>query len=129
MRNFLARRLLFAALSMIVASMAVFGLAHAKEDPINLFIQPGYFMAPETLAALKAKWGLDKPLVLQYLTWAGNMLRGDLGDSVQQQRPVTKIVGEKWGGHRATCNCRLDIRNDYRGSPGNHFGAKTGDRD
>ena len=97
MRNFLARRLLFAALSMIVASMAVFGLAHAKEDPINLFIQPGYFMAPETLAALKAKWGLDKPLVLQYLTWAGNMLRGDLGDSVQQQRPVTKIVGEKWG--------------------------------
>ncbi|MCH7972008.1 MAG: ABC transporter permease [Chloroflexi bacterium] len=97
MRNFLARRLLFAALSMIVASMAVFGLAHAKEDPINLFIQPGYFMAPETLAALKAKWGLDKPLVLQYLTWAGNMLRGDLGDSVQQKRPVTKIVGEKWG--------------------------------
>ena len=88
---------MFAALSMIVASMAVFGLAHAKEDPINLFIQPGYFMAPETLAALKAKWGLDKPLVLQYLTWAGNMLRGDLGDSVQQQRPVTKIVGEKWG--------------------------------
>ncbi|MCH8228694.1 MAG: ABC transporter permease [Chloroflexi bacterium] len=97
MRNFLARRVLFAALSMIVASMAVFGLAHAKEDPINLFIQPGYFISPETLAALKAKWGLDKPLVLQYLTWAGNMLRGDLGDSVQQQRPVTKIVGEKWG--------------------------------
>ena len=32
---------MFAALSMIVASMAVFGLAHAKEDPINLFIQPG----------------------------------------------------------------------------------------
>ena len=88
---------MFAALSMIVASMAVFGLAHAKEDPINLFIQPGYFMAPETLAALKAKWGLDKPLVLQYLTWAGNMLRGDLGDSVQQQRPVTKIVGENGG--------------------------------
>jgi peptide/nickel transport system permease protein len=97
MRNFLARRLMFAALSMIVASMAVFGLAHAKEDPINLFIQPGYFISPETLAALKAKWGLDKPLITQYLTWAGNMLRGDLGNSVQQNRPVTKIVGEKWG--------------------------------
>ena len=74
--------------------MAVFGLAHAKEDPINLFIQPGYFVSPETLEALKAKWGLDKPLVMQYLTWAGNMLRGDLGDSVQQQRPVTKIIGD-----------------------------------
>jgi len=77
--------------------MAVFGLAHAKEDPINLFIQPGYFISPETLGALKAKWGLDKPLALQYLTWAGNMLRGDLGDSVQQSRPVTRILGEKWG--------------------------------
>ena len=97
MKNFLARRLIFSILSLFFASMAVFGLAHAKEDPINLFIQPGYFVSPETLEALKAKWGLDKPLVLQYLTWAGNMLRGDLGDSVQQQRPVTKIIGEKWG--------------------------------
>jgi peptide/nickel transport system permease protein len=97
MRNFLARRLLFAFISLVVASMAVFGLAHAKEDPINLFIQPGYFVSPETLEALKAKWGLDKPLVTQYLTWLGNMLRGDLGDSVQQQRPVTTIVFEKWG--------------------------------
>ena len=85
---------MFAALSMIVASMAVFGLAHAKEDPINLFIQPGYFISPETLAALKAKWGLDKQLITQYLTWAGNMLRGDLANSVQQNRPVTKLVGE-----------------------------------
>ena len=97
MKNFLARRLVFSILSLFFASMAVFGLAHAKEDPINLFIQPGYFVSPETLEALKAKWGLDKPLVMQYLTWAGNMLRGDLGESVQQQRPVTKIMGEKWG--------------------------------
>ncbi|MDG0868103.1 ABC transporter permease [Candidatus Lucifugimonas marina] len=97
MKNFLARRLIFSVLSLFIASMAVFGLAHAKEDPINLFIQPGYFVSPETLEALKAKWGLDKPLALQYLTWAGNMLRGDLGESVQQQRPVTTIVGEKWG--------------------------------
>jgi peptide/nickel transport system permease protein len=97
MKNFLVRRLIFSILSLIIASMAVFGLAHAKEDPINLFIQPGYFVSPETLEALRAKWGLDKPLVLQYLAWAGNMLKGDLGDSVQQQRPVTTIVGEKWG--------------------------------
>lgn len=97
MKNFLARRLIFSALSLIVASMAVFGLAHAKEDPINLFIQPGYFISPETLEVLKAKWGLDKPLAIQYLTWAGNMLRGDLGESVEQQRPVVTIIGEKWG--------------------------------
>ena len=36
--------------------MAVFGLAHAKEDPINLFIQPGYFVSPETLEVLKEKY-------------------------------------------------------------------------
>ena len=60
MRNFLIRRLLFAVLSLIIASMAVFGLAHAKEDPINLFIQPGYFISPETLMQKRDAFNVGK---------------------------------------------------------------------
>ena len=98
MGSFLIRRLLFGVLSLIGATMVVFGLAHAKEDPINLFINAdGYFIAPETLEALRVKWGLDKPLVVQYFTWLGNVVRGDLGNSVQTQRPVAKIMRERWG--------------------------------
>jgi len=97
-RKFLLLRLVFAILSLIGATTVVFGLSHAKEDPINLFINAdGYFIAPETLEALREKWGLDKPLVIQYTTWLGNVIRGDLGRSVASQRPITTIMKERWG--------------------------------
>jgi peptide/nickel transport system permease protein len=96
--SFLIKRLFFSVISLLGATMLVFGLAHAKEDPINLFItaEAGY-ITEETLDALREKWGLDKPLVVQYFTWLGNLVRGDLGRSVQTQRPVTKTLGERWG--------------------------------
>ena len=83
---------------MLGATLLVFSLAHAKEDPINLFIQADSgFIAPETIEALRKKWGLDRPFVIQYFSWLGNTLRGDLGRSVQTQRPVVKTLSERWG--------------------------------
>jgi len=98
MRRFLIRRLIFAVLSVFGASIVVFGLAHAKEDPVNLFIRAdGYALAPEQIQAMKEKWGFDKPLVVQYFMWAGNMLQGDLGRSVEQGRKVIDILTDRWG--------------------------------
>ena len=98
MRRFLARRLLFAILSLFGASIAVFGLAHAKEDPVNLFIrEQSYGVSPEVLQAMKEKWGLDKPLIVQYFVWAGNVFHGDLGRSVETGRKVVDILKERWG--------------------------------
>ena len=46
-------------ISLIGATIVVFGLAHAKDDPINVFIRAeGYAIGPEQIAALRAKWGL-----------------------------------------------------------------------
>ena len=98
MRRFLVRRLFFALLSFFGATMVVFGLAHAKEDPVNLFIRAdGYAISPEQVQAMKEKWGLDKPLIIQYFTWMGNVLTGDLGTSVETQRKVMDIMKERWG--------------------------------
>ncbi len=98
MTTFLIKRVFFAVLSMLGATILVFALAHTKEDPINLFIQADSgFIAPETIEALREKWGLDKPLVVQYFSWLGNVLQGDLGRSVQTQRPVLKTLTERWG--------------------------------
>ena len=84
-------------ISLIGATIVVFGLAHAKDDPINVFIRAeGYAIGPEQIAALRAKWGLDKPIVLQYLTWLGNIARADLGRSVGTNRKVTVILRERW---------------------------------
>ena len=56
MRRFLIRRLVFAILSVFGASIVVFGLAHAKEDPLNLFIrEQSYGVSPEALQELKEK--------------------------------------------------------------------------
>ena len=98
MTGFLIKRLFFSVLSLLGATILVFSLAHTKEDPINLFIQADSGrIAPETLEALREKWGLDRPFVVQYFSWLGNVLRGDLGRSVQTSRPVTKTLTERWG--------------------------------
>ncbi len=44
---------------------------------------------------LRNQYGLDQPLYVQYLKWAGKMLRGDFGQSLEFQRPVREIVSER----------------------------------
>lgn len=50
---------------------------------------------PEELAPIVAQFGLDRPLVRQYLDYVGGLLRGDFGSSYQQFRPVWNIIGEQ----------------------------------
>ena len=45
---------------------------------------------PEIVQAFKEKWGLDKPLYVQYLTFLGNLTRGELGNSINTRRAITK---------------------------------------
>lgn len=49
-----------------------------------------------TMQALYAKYGLDKPLWMQYFMYLGNCLHGDLGISLQTNRAVTTIIGESF---------------------------------
>ena len=51
----------------------------------------------EELAEINATYGLDRPLVVQYLDYLAHLVRGDLGLSYQQYRPVTDIIGEQIG--------------------------------
>jgi oligopeptide transport system permease protein len=48
--------------------------------------------SPTTMANMRAKYGLDKPPVVQYFLYLGNVLRGDLGTSLTYERPVVDIV-------------------------------------
>ena len=51
-------------------------------DPITILT--GGKASPETVAALRARYGLDKPVYIQYLRFLANSLRGDLGTSILQ---------------------------------------------
>ncbi|MFI6516360.1 ABC transporter permease [Spirillospora sp. NPDC050679] len=52
---------------------------------------------PETLARLNAELGLDRPLAVQYLSFLGKAVRGDLGWSFQHGAPVTAVLGQEVG--------------------------------
>src|SRR5438105_15464955 len=45
--------------------------------------------------ALRKELGFDQPLVVQYLTWGGRLLQGDLGHSVRTHEPVLDDVGRR----------------------------------
>ncbi|QTI71302.1 ABC transporter permease [Gordonia polyisoprenivorans] len=49
------------------------------------------------IAAVNAQYGWDRPLIVQYFSYLGNLLRGDLGTSWELRRPVTEIIGEQVG--------------------------------
>jgi oligopeptide transport system permease protein len=55
-------------------------------------------LPPQTVARLNAKFGLDDPIYVQYIRWAGNLLQGDLGPSFKfADRTVNEIVGDGIG--------------------------------
>ncbi len=65
-------------------------LAMIPGDPITAML--GMDATPEAIAALRAKFALDEPLPLRFISWFGNLLIGDLGRSIQSGRPVLSMV-------------------------------------
>jgi peptide/nickel transport system permease protein len=79
---------------LLLLSVVAFALLRlAPGDPLALL--HGADLTPEERAAARAYWGLDDPLPVQYVRWAGNALRGDLGRSFADGRPVLGVIGER----------------------------------
>jgi peptide/nickel transport system permease protein len=54
-------------------------------------------LSAEQVAAIRAQYGFDQPLIVQYGTYLGRLLTGDLGDSYQRGVPVVQVIGEQLG--------------------------------
>ena len=95
MRRYLARRFIFAVLTLWGVTILVFGLSRLGPDPLLAYVRDDtYGLAADTVAELKAKWGLDKPVYVQYFVWLGNILQGDMGESIATQRSVSQTILE-----------------------------------
>ncbi len=93
--RFIARRLLFLVFLILGVSLLVFLISHlVPADPVLAFLSQRNIDDPEIVAAFKAKWGLDKPLLVQYFMYLKNLLRGDLGVSIRTHRPVLQDLAE-----------------------------------
>jgi peptide/nickel transport system permease protein len=87
MLKYFVRRLLQLIPLLIGVSLISFFVMHlAPGDPTALFTDPN--IDPQELARIRANWGLDKPIIVQYFYWLGNVLRGDFGTSYMTGRPV-----------------------------------------
>ncbi|HET9937726.1 MAG TPA: ABC transporter permease [Gaiella sp.] len=87
--RFLGRRLAALVVLALGITLIAFVLTQlVPGDPALSALGPVTSADPEAVAAYHEKWGMDKPLPVQYLTYLGNLLQGDLGISQLSHQPV-----------------------------------------
>lgn len=100
MGAYVIRRLLVNAVVFVFISIAIFLLVRAAPgDPVRMMINPEQLQSggPAFVAAKRHELGLDQPLPVQYVSWLGRAVTGDLGYSYLDHRPVTTVLGERVG--------------------------------
>ena len=94
MQRYIATRLLSAIPVLILVVVFVFALLRvAPGDPAQLIA--GEQASPEQMQAIRESLDLDKAIPVQFVTWLGKLLRGDLGESVGSRVPVAEIIGQR----------------------------------
>src|SRR5262249_47717968 len=94
MLDFLSRRLAPALGTLVLATIVVFAVVEVLPgDPALVML--GTDARPDTLAALRAKYGFDQPLAVRYWTWIGGLLSFDLGTSHAYGTSVAKLIGDR----------------------------------
>jgi peptide/nickel transport system permease protein len=95
MLTYLVRRLLLLFLVLFGVVTLVFFLIHLiPGDPVDIMLGDHALAADKD--ALRQALGLDRPLVNQYLSYLGDLLSGDLGNSIHSRRPVLAEIGERF---------------------------------
>lgn len=92
MTAFILRRLAQSIPVLLVVSLIVFFLMRLIPGDPALSLM-GQEATEEQLIAVRAAWGLDEPLYIQYLYWLGNLVRGDFGVSYFSRMPVADLIG------------------------------------
>jgi peptide/nickel transport system permease protein len=91
MTRYIIRRLIHSVFIIWgVATLVFFGLRAIPGDPVIQILGEEY--TPEAAEQLEKKLGLDEPIYVQYVTWMGDMLTGDMGQSIVSNETVTDAI-------------------------------------
>ena len=94
MRKFILRRCLQLIPLLIGISLISFFVMHlAPGDPTAMFVDPN--INPQELSHVRANWGLDKPVYVQYVLWLKNAVLLDFGRSYTTNQPVIGEIAER----------------------------------
>lgn len=95
MFSYIIRRLLLLIPIMFFASILVFGMSHLSKTDPALVMVGGKQTSPEVLENIREKYHLNEPVWKQYIIWAGNAVRGDLGESFKMKQSVSGMIAER----------------------------------
>lgn len=100
MLRFIVQRLLLLPFLVVLFSIIVFWLVQAPPgDFLTSYLanlaSSGSSIRQEQVDALNKQFGLDQPIYIQYLRWLDNLVHGDLGMSLEYQRPNTELIAER----------------------------------
>jgi len=98
MTAYIIRRLMLGVVILLLVTLLVFlAMRLLPGDPLIIFISQSQVevYSPEQLAELRHEYGLDKSLPMQYISWLGNMLRGDMGKSINLGQDVGYLVSTR----------------------------------
>ena len=95
MGRFILRRLFQMVLVLVGATMILFAALFIFGNPVENLGGAERARDPAVVAALEEKYGLNEPLVVQYVKYVGRLVHGDLGESYRLRRPVNEILPAK----------------------------------
>ena len=97
MKRYVGKRVLTGILCVIMSLCINFAIIHAAPgNPIRLLAGSDCH-SPEMVEALTEKYGLDQPVYIQFFRYVGNLLRGDMGNSIYTNEPVAKEIMDRLG--------------------------------
>lgn len=100
MVSYLLRRLILAILTIWIVSVLSFAIIQLPPgDYVTSYIAQmqasGSLVTQQEAENLRAQYGLDQPMLFQYARWAGLMVQGNFGMSMEWRRPVKEVIGER----------------------------------
>ncbi|KPC86385.1 ABC transporter permease, partial [Streptomyces sp. NRRL WC-3753] len=92
MGRYVARRLLQMIPVFIGSTLLIFLMMFALPgDPVRA-LAGEQAVDQAQIAALKAELGLDRPILVQYVSYIGNVFQGDFGTQIASQRPISEVI-------------------------------------
>ena len=91
MRTYVIKRILTSVVTMwAVATIVFFAMRLVPSDPAVVVL--GNYATEDAITAFRKEAGLDRPLMVQYLDFMGNLVQGDLGRSLITNRPIGEQI-------------------------------------
>ncbi|WP_435194847.1 ABC transporter permease [Natronomonas sp. EA1] len=94
MYNYVLRRIGFMAVTLFFVTLITFAVTNILPGDVALLIL-GPNANEQSLEALRAQLGLNRPLYIQYIDWVIGLLQGNMGESLRFSEPVTSLIAER----------------------------------